>query len=94
MSSHCLSAGLGITLILLVSTGTAFGGDACYCRTSTGEHVAVGGTACLKTNRGMQEARCGFVLNNTAWRFTGRPCPQARRDGDRKNREIAVILAR
>ena len=86
---------LGVALILLVGTGAAFGDDTCYCRTSTGAHVALGNTACLKTNNGMQEARCGMVLNNTAWKFTGKPCPLASNGGKReRNSELATILAR
>jgi hypothetical protein len=69
------SAGLGIAAILLAGTCTAVADDTCFCRTSSGERVAVGETACLKTNSGPREARCGFVLNNTAWKFTGNSCP-------------------
>ncbi len=95
MASRCPSVGLGAALIFLVSTCAAFGDDTCYCRTSTGEHVALGGTACLKTNSGMQEARCGMVLNNTAWKFTGRPCPLTWHGGkDEKNPALTAILAR
>lgn len=81
MASRCPSVGLGITVLLLAGTGAAAADATCYCRTATGGRVAVGGTACLKTNSGMQEARCGFVLNNTSWKFTGKPCPQAWRRG-------------
>ena len=95
MASRCPSVGLGITLILLVTTYTAFGGDACYCRTSTGKHVAVGDTACLNVDGAMQEARCGFVLNNTAWKFTGKSCPQAWHGSKHgMNSELATILVR
>jgi len=95
MPSRCASIGLGITTILLASTGTAFADDACYCRTSTGEHVAVGETACLKTNSGMREARCGFVLNNTSWKFTGNPCPLAGQGGQHgRTAALATIPGR
>ena len=95
MAPRCPSAGLGVALILLAGTCAAFGDDTCYCRTSTGAHVALGKTACLKTNGGMQEARCGMVLNNTAWKFTGKPCPLASNGGNSgKNSEVATVLAR
>jgi len=81
MPLRCPSVGLAIKAMLLAGTGTAFADDTCYCRTSTGERVAIGEVACLKTNSGLQEARCGFVLNNTAWKFTGNPCPLAWRGG-------------
>jgi len=82
MPSRCPSIGLGITAILLACTGAAFADDTCYCRTSTGERVAVGETACLKTSSGLREARCGFVLNNTSWKFTGNACPLAWHGGN------------
>jgi hypothetical protein len=95
MASHCPSVGLGVALILLVGTCTAFGDDNCYCRTSTGKHVILGDTACLKTNSGMREARCGMVLNNTAWKFTGKPCPLVSNGGEHgRNSKLATILAR
>jgi hypothetical protein len=95
MASRCPSAGLGVALILLAGTGTAFGDDNCYCRTSTGKHVALGETACLKTNSGMQEARCGMVLNNTAWKFTGKPCPLVSDGGEHgKYSKLATIVVR
>jgi len=95
MASRSASIGLGTTAALLVSTCAAFADNTCYCRTSTGEHVAVGDIACLKTNGGMQEARCGYVLNNTAWKFTGKPCPLAWHGSERgKNAEVAIILGR
>jgi hypothetical protein len=95
MASRCPSAALGVALILLAGTCTAFSDDTCYCRTSTGKHVALGETACLKTNSGMKEARCGMVLNNTAWKFTGKPCPLVSNGGKRgKYSELATVLAR
>jgi hypothetical protein len=93
MASRYPSLGVGIALILLASTCTAFAESTCYCRTSTGERVAVGDIACLKTNAGMQEARCGFVLNNTAWKLTGNPCPLAwHRSKQDRNTELAIFL--
>jgi hypothetical protein len=95
MVSPGASTCLPVALILLGVTAAAFADDTCYCRTSTGEHVALGKTACLKTNNGMREARCGMVLNNTAWKFTGKPCPLASNSGkDEKNSALALILNR
>jgi hypothetical protein len=79
MASRCTSIGLGIAVILLTITGSAFAENNCYCRTSTGRHVEVGNVACLKTNSGLQEARCDMVLNNKAWIFNGNRCPLAER---------------
>jgi hypothetical protein len=94
MASRCASVGLGTALILF-GISTASADDTCYCRTATGEHVELGKTACLKTNNGMREARCGMVLNNTAWQFTGKPCPQVSNGGKQeKNSELATNLAR
>jgi len=93
MASRYPSLGLSIALILIASTCTAFADSTCYCRTSTGERVVVGDTACLKTNGGMREARCGFVLNNTAWKLTGNSCPLAWHGGKQgKNAELAIVL--
>jgi hypothetical protein len=87
--------GLGILLISLVSAWTTIAGETCYCRTSTGKHVEVGKVACLKTNHGMEEARCGFVLNNTAWKFTGNPCPVAEQGGEQDKKIVfATVLPR
>ena len=95
MTSRYPSIGLSTAALLLVSTGAAFAASNCYCRTSTGEHVAVGELACLKTNNGMQEARCGYVLNNTAWKITGNSCPLAWHGSKHgKNAELAIMLGR
>jgi len=81
--------------MLLLGTCSAFADSTCYCRASTGEHVAVGETVCLKTNGGLQEARCGYVLNNTAWKFTGNACPLASHDGGQgRKAELATVLGR
>jgi hypothetical protein len=92
MASRYTSIGLGIAVILLVSTCTAFADKKCYCRTATGGHVEVGKLACLKTNSGLQQARCGYVLNNTAWIFTGNPCPLAER-GSKQYRNAALAIS-
>jgi hypothetical protein len=95
MASRYPSIGLGIAAILLAGACAAFADDNCYCINSTGGRVAVGDVACLKTNRGMQEARCGFVLNNTSWIFTGKPCPLAWHGGKGgKKSELAINLGR
>lgn len=88
MASRYCSIGLSIAMTLFISA-TAFAGEKCYCRNAKGEHVEVGKVACLKTNKGMQEAVCGMVLNNTAWKFTGKPCPVA--DGRGKHDKKAVL---
>ncbi|MBL4890758.1 MAG: hypothetical protein JKX91_02815 [Rhizobiaceae bacterium] len=31
----------------------------------------------MKTSKGLVMAECGWVLNNTAWKFTDQPCPYA-----------------
>jgi hypothetical protein len=93
MASRCTSIGLGIAVILLTITGSAFAENNCYCRTSTGRHVEVGNAACLKTNSGLQEARCDMVLNNTAWIFTGNPCPLAERRDNRYDLQSLAVTA-
>jgi hypothetical protein len=92
MPSRCKSIGLGIATILLATGAAAYADATCYCRTSTGEHVAVGETACLKTNSGMREARCGFVLNNTSWKFTGNACPLAGQ-GDKHGKTAGLAIS-
>jgi hypothetical protein len=77
MAARYPSIGLGVAVLLLAGAGAAVADDDCYCINSTGGRVAIGEVACLKTNRGMQEARCGMVLNNTSWIFSGKPCPLA-----------------
>ena len=85
--------GLSIAIILLLSVSKASADKTCYCRTSTGERVEVGTVACLKTNNGPKEARCGFVLNNTAWKFTGKSCPLAGREGEQDPSTSETVLA-
>lgn len=48
----------------------------CACRYPEGK-VQEGETACIRTPDGRQLAVCEKVLNNSSWRFTGRPCPAA-----------------
>lgn len=73
---------LGLLTTLLVSAAAADTGKKCYCRTATGQKLELGQVTCLKTNKGMREARCDMVLNNTAWIFTGNPCPVAEGNGE------------
>lgn len=95
MASLCPSIGLGLAVILLMSTDAAAADKKCYCRTATGEHVEVGKVACLRTNNGPRVARCEMVLNNTAWIFTDNPCPVASRGGKQdKTAALAINLAR
>ena len=79
MAGRSMCFGFGAALSSLICASGAIADQHCYCRTATGEHVEVGNVACLKTNNGSQEARCEMVLNNTAWIFTGKPCPLAER---------------
>ena len=74
---------LGIAAATLVSASAAENDRKCYCRTATGQKLEVGKLTCIKTNKGLREARCGLVLNNTAWIFTGRQCPIADNGGNR-----------
>ena len=53
----------------------AAAGPECSCRYK-GRDVPVGGQVCLKTPQGMRIATCGFELNNTSWKFSGRSCGQ------------------
>jgi hypothetical protein len=91
MAARYPSIGLGVAVLLLAGAGAAVADDDCYCINSTGGRVTVGDVACLKTNRGMREARCGMVLNNTSWIFTGKSCPLAWRG---KTSEFAINLGR
>jgi hypothetical protein len=92
MAGRSMCFGFSAALSSLICVSGAIAGQQCYCRTATGEHVEVGNVACLKTNSGPQEARCEMVLNNTAWIFTGQPCPLAgrtRRPGARTETALA-----
>jgi len=71
----CLSLAVLAASIAAASADNA--GKKCYCRTATGQKLEVGKVTCLKTGKGLQEARCDLVLNNTAWIFTGNQCPIA-----------------
>ncbi len=45
----------------------------CTCRYK-GQDYQQGDMVCLNSPSGPQLARCGFVLNNTSWNFTGMGC--------------------
>ena len=62
-------------LLPFITTTTAEAGAKCHCRNSHGERIQVGNYTCIKTNEGLKEARCEYVLNNTSWKFTGKGCP-------------------
>lgn len=68
----------------------AIAGASCFCRTAHGERVEVGNFTCLKTNDGLMEAQCDYVLNNTAWKFTGNACPSVHLEEDDKTKKISV----
>ena len=54
----------------------AHAGENCTCRYD-GKDIVEGQSVCMRTANGMQMAKCDRVLNNTAWKFTGTPCPYA-----------------
>jgi len=60
----------------------------CHCRTANSELVEVGNYTCIKTNEGLREARCEFVLNNTAWKLTGNLCPIVFNQGRKANERL------
>ena len=68
-----LISGVAITVSAIPTTAEA--GAKCHCRSSVGERIQVGNYTCIKTNEGLKEARCEYVLNNTSWKFTGKGCP-------------------
>ena len=65
-----LSALIGLAIPIILTTPVN-AGPHCHCRTAKSELVKVGDYTCIKTNEGLREARCEFVLNNTSWKFTG-----------------------
>lgn len=64
---------------ILAAIPVAQAGKDCTCRYK-GAEVTEGQTACIKTPKGMQMARCERVLNNTSWKFLEVPCPLASSD--------------
>lgn len=45
----------------------------CRCVYAGGE-VGQGQTACIRTSKGEELARCEMVLNNSSWKMLGTPC--------------------
>ncbi len=50
-------------------------GHNCRCLYDGGR-VEQGKTACIKTAKGYQLARCEMFLNNSSWKFLDKPCNQ------------------
>ncbi|MFK5977320.1 MAG: hypothetical protein QM488_00340 [Rhizobiaceae bacterium] len=59
---------------MLSMSGFANAGDDCSCRFK-GQDIPTGKSICMKTSKGLVMAKCDWVLNNTAWKFTDQPCP-------------------
>ncbi|MEM8839877.1 MAG: hypothetical protein AAGE89_17445 [Pseudomonadota bacterium] len=62
-------------LLLGLLPSAVLAGENCYCRATDGQRIEVGNFACIKTHSGLKEAKCDYVLNNPAWKFTGNECP-------------------
>jgi hypothetical protein len=60
-------------LAVLSPPALAEGEQGCRCVYDGGE-VTQGQTACIRTAQGFMLARCEMVLNNTSWKFLGKPC--------------------
>ena len=75
MTANQLLFGLTITAVFS-GVGGAMAGENCTCRYQ-GKDVLEGASICMQTPNGQQMAKCDRVLNNTAWKFTGQPCPFA-----------------
>lgn len=74
---------IALALATAVLFGPQFAAADCACRHRDGK-TPEGDTACIRTPQGPQLAVCEKVLNNTSWRFTGRPCPAASLGTDRE----------
>lgn len=61
------------SLALLPAIPSASAEENCTCRGPAREYE-VGQSACLSTPKGYRMAKCGMVLNNTAWIFSDTPC--------------------
>jgi len=48
----------------------------CTCRYK-GEDYGIGDSICLGSGSGTRVATCSMVLNNTSWKMSNAPCPQA-----------------
>lgn len=76
ISQMLMSVAISFAFFLPVLDATPANAERrCHCRTANSELVEVGNYTCIKTNEGLREARCEFVLNNTAWKLTGKLCP-------------------
>lgn len=84
-----LSVVIGLAAPIILTT-PATAEPHCHCRTAKSELVEVGNYTCIKTNEGLREARCEFVLNNTAWKFTGKLCPVGFNRHDQKEPSQSV----
>ncbi len=90
-------AGLGNTAL------AAPPAPSCVCRYA-GKEYSVGQSVCIVTSAGPRRAYCGFVLNNTAWKFSSGSCGIASRNTPSRpnagatpasnvDREITAVLA-
>ena len=72
--------------LILVALGAPAGADVesggrvieCYCTDSAGGRVELGQEICLTVDGRAFMALCEMVLNNPAWRDTGRGCVSSR----------------
>ncbi len=62
---------------LTVFAAPTLAGEDCKCRGPNVE-ASEGETVCIVTSSGSQMAKCERVLNNTSWKFLGKPCPSVR----------------
>lgn len=94
---------LWLAIVGLGNTALAESAPSCVCRYA-GKTYNVGQSVCMVTPAGERRALCGFVLNNTAWKFSAGGCgiatrritPQPNIDvapATSVEREIAAILA-
>ena len=77
--AHCLlgsSNGVTTTFILLLTGAVSLVAEAqagtCSCR-ANGRDYEQGQTACIRG----QLALCGMQLNNSSWKISAEPCPEA-----------------
>ena len=64
----------GVTAWL--SAGAVLADPDCRCRYD-GQYFNAGETVCIVVGGQARQARCGKILNNSAWKFTGEGCPTA-----------------
>ena len=65
----------GLAGAILIGSPRAAADDACTCRGSGGERVALGATTCLATPTGPRLARCTMDVNILSWQILDAPCP-------------------